>query len=207
MVTTSPLHTSSVHGSTHLLLGRLRGEDLIQLEGHLLPLVQEVQDSVVVGVEGHRVGHLRALAVLFCDGADSPENTDVSLGGGDAGMVSAPAQPAADRSTPSPTPASHGDKPRTFQPHQLVVTLLAELQLPPVLSQQLLVGSVHLLDGLADLRGDGEQRLSDPTPASPTDAWGGSQGGGPGVPTSARALRRVSWRSRGKSRTCRFRLL
>lgn len=41
--------------------------------------------------------------------------------------------------------------PRTFQPHQLIVTLLAELQLPAVLAQQLPVGAVHLLDGLADL--------------------------------------------------------
>lgn len=31
------------------------------------------------------------------------------------------------------------------------MTFLAELQLPPVLAQQLPVGAVHLLDGLADL--------------------------------------------------------
>lgn len=104
-------------GSTHLLLGRLWGEDLIQLEGHLLPLVQEVQDSVIVGVEGHCVGRLRTLTVLLRDGADSPENTDVSLEG-DAETVSALAHPAttpralsntgrAERRTPLPTTTSH----------------------------------------------------------------------------------------------------
>lgn len=74
-----PPSRSSVDSSTHLLLGCLWGEDLIQLEGHLLPLVQEVQDGIIVGIEGHRVGRIRALAVLLRDGADSPENTDVSL--------------------------------------------------------------------------------------------------------------------------------
>lgn len=65
--------------STHLLLGRLWGEDLIQFKGHLLPLVQEVQDSVIISIEGHSIGCLGALPILFCDGADSPKNTDVSL--------------------------------------------------------------------------------------------------------------------------------
>lgn len=82
-------------GSTHLLLGRLRGEDLIQLEGHLLPLVQEVQDGVIIVVKGHCIGCLRALAVLLCEGADSPENTDVPLGRGDSEMASVPAPPSA----------------------------------------------------------------------------------------------------------------
>lgn len=77
-----PPSCSSVDGRTHLLLGCLWGEDLIQLEGHLLPLVQEVQDGIIIGVEGQRVGRLRALAILLCDGADSPKNTDVSLGVG-----------------------------------------------------------------------------------------------------------------------------
>lgn len=79
-VAASPHHTSSVDSSTHLLLGRLWGEDLIQLKGHLLPLVQEVQDSIIVSIEGHSIGCLGALSILFCDGADSPKNTDVSLG-------------------------------------------------------------------------------------------------------------------------------
>lgn len=76
-----PPHTSSVDSSTHLLLGCLWGEDLIQLKGHLLPLVQEVQDSVIISIEGHSIGCLGALTILFCDGADSPKNTDVSLEG------------------------------------------------------------------------------------------------------------------------------
>lgn len=39
----------------------------------------------------------------------------------------------------------------TFQPHELIVALLAQLQLPAVLAQELLVVAVDLLDGLADL--------------------------------------------------------
>lgn len=39
----------------------------------------------------------------------------------------------------------------TFQPHELVVTLLAQLELPAILAQQFLVVGVDLLDGLANL--------------------------------------------------------
>lgn len=41
----------------------------------------------------------------------------------------------------------------TFQPHELIVALLTQLQLPAVLAQELLVVAVDLLDGLADLAG------------------------------------------------------
>lgn len=72
------------------------GEDLIQLERHQLALVQKVQDSVIVGVKGYRVGCFCTLAILLCNGADPPENTDVSLEKErDAGMVSAPSHSAA----------------------------------------------------------------------------------------------------------------
>lgn len=54
----------------------------------------------------------------------------------------------------------------TFQPHELVVALLAQLQLPAVLAQQLLVAAVDLLDGLADLVGD-VQRRQGPAPRLP----------------------------------------
>ena len=46
----------------------------------------------------------------------------------------------------------------TFQPHELVVALFTQLQLPPVLAQQLLVVAVDLFDGLADLVGEGQRR-------------------------------------------------
>lgn len=39
----------------------------------------------------------------------------------------------------------------TLQPHQLIMALLAQLQLPAVLAQQLLVVAVDLLNGLANL--------------------------------------------------------
>lgn len=64
-----------------------------------------------------------------------------------------------DRSRVPAVPPQGHRTPHTFEPHQLVVTLLAELQLPPVLAQQLPVGAVHLLDGLADL-GTAETRGS-----------------------------------------------
>lgn len=79
-VAASPLTPAVRNGSTHLLLGCLWGEDFIQLKGHLLSFVQEVQDSVIISIEGHSVGCLRALPILLCDGADSSKNTDVSLG-------------------------------------------------------------------------------------------------------------------------------
>lgn len=84
-VAVCPLHTSSVDSSTHLLLGCLWGEDLIQLKGHLLSLVQEVQDSIIIGVKGHCIGCLWSFTVLLRDGADSPKNTDVSLEEGTQG--------------------------------------------------------------------------------------------------------------------------
>lgn len=130
-----------MRGSTHLLLGRLRGKHLVQLKGHLLPLVQEVQDGVVIRIECHRADRLRALSILLSDGADSPEDADVPLGGGAEAASAPPWCPAVPAARPR----------RTFQPHQLVVALLAELQLPAVLAQQLPVGAVHLLNGLSDL--------------------------------------------------------
>lgn len=39
----------------------------------------------------------------------------------------------------------------TLQPYQLVMAFLAQLQLPAVLAQQLLVVAVNLLNGLANL--------------------------------------------------------
>lgn len=66
-------------------------------------------------------------------------------------------------STPSP-PAV------TFQPHELVVALLAQLQLTAVLAQQLLVVAVDLLDGLAYLVGGAHhcQGVSSISLAGPT---------------------------------------
>lgn len=55
------------------------------------------------------------------------------------------------------------------------MALLAQLQLPAVLAQQLLVVAVHLLDGLADLVGNvlsgpGPTGLAYPTTCPPTAA-------------------------------------
>lgn len=39
----------------------------------------------------------------------------------------------------------------TFESHQLVVTLLPQVHLPLVFTQQLLIGTAHLTDHLTDL--------------------------------------------------------
>lgn len=76
----------------------------------------------------------------------------------------------------------------TFQPHELVVTLLPQLQLPAVLAQQLLVVAVGLLDGLADLAGPHSavggwlHRPDLPRGLRPPPTQGG--GRGMGCPTS-----------------------
>ena len=44
----------------------------------------------------------------------------------------------------------------TFQPHELIVALFTQLQLPAVLAQQFLVVAIDLLDGLANLVGEGQ---------------------------------------------------
>lgn len=59
---------------------------------------------------------------------------------------------------PSPQPLA-----LTLQPHQLIVALLTQLELPAVLPQQLLVVVIDLLDGLANLQGQEELLEQVPT--------------------------------------------
>lgn len=84
---------------------------------------------------------------------------------GAAGMGGTTSEPGRGPRSRVPAPACPAP-PVTFQPHELVVALLAQLQLPAVLAQQLLVAAVDLLDGLADLVGD-VQRRQGPAPRPP----------------------------------------
>lgn len=68
------------------------------------------------------------------------------------GRAGSPRSQAEDPLPPPAQPAA------TFQPHELVVALLAQLQFPAVLAQQLLVVAVDFLNGLADLVGGGQHR-------------------------------------------------
>lgn len=178
-----------MRGSTHLLLGRLRGKHLVQLKGHLLPLVQEVQDGVVIRIECHRADRLRALSILLSDGADSPEDADVPLGGEQRQRQ--PRRGA--RPSPQPGPAA---------PFSRTSSLWHFLR--SCSSRRYLRSSSRLVLFTSSMACPIWVKNKAQPPAR--TAQGEGLWADPGL-TSALALRRVSWRSRGKSRTCRFRLL
>lgn len=57
----------------------MRGEDFIQLKGHDLALVREVEDGVVVRVEAQHGFGIGGVLLLLTDRPDATEHTDVTL--------------------------------------------------------------------------------------------------------------------------------
>lgn len=62
---------------THVLLRGPRGEDLVQLEGYRLSFMQQVDNRVVIGIEGHCIGRLRSFPILFGDRPDTSNHPNI----------------------------------------------------------------------------------------------------------------------------------
>ena len=74
-------------GQTDLFLRGLRWEDLVEVEGHGLALVGEVEDRVIVRVEADHVPGLGGDVLLVADRPHPAEHPDVAWGTGNTASV------------------------------------------------------------------------------------------------------------------------
>lgn len=78
--------------------------------------------------------------------SQAPYPTSATLANNSRPITNTPTGPPS-----HPAHVREEEEEQTFQPHQLVVTFLAELQLLSVFSQQLQVGAAHFFNGLVNL--------------------------------------------------------